>query len=98
MSIVGVKKICREMFGDSKGVISLGHVLTGIFGLSALSWIFHVLIAAHGSVSVLISMPWTGISGFVLGPYGTNKLAAMAQSFSQNPVATSAPPAVPSQQ
>jgi len=35
----GTKKICREMFGDSKGVISLGHVLTALFGVSAIVWI-----------------------------------------------------------
>lgn len=92
----GTKKICREMFGDSKGVISLGHSLTGLFGLAAVTWIFHVLIAAHGAVSALSAVPWEGITTFVLAPYGTNKIMTTAQAFSQNPVTGTAQPVIPS--
>ena len=92
MSLVGIKKISREMFGDSKGVISLGHVLTAVFGIAAVAWIKHILITTHALPAL------DGITGFVLAPYGMNKITSAAQAFSQNPVATSAPPVTPSQQ
>ena len=85
----GFKKISREMFGDSKGIISLGHVLTAVFGVAAVVWISHILIVTHALPSL------DGITTFVLAPYGTNKLTNTVQAFSQNPVTTSAPPVVP---
>jgi hypothetical protein len=89
MTRVGVNKICREMFGDSKGVISLGHVMTGLFGLAALIWISKIWWWTHALP------PLDGITGFVVAPYGANKIANAAQAFSQNPVASTAPPVVP---
>ena len=89
MTKVGIYKICREMFGDSKGVISLGHVMTGVFGLAALVWISRILLLTHALP------PLDGITGFVVAPYGANKIATAAQGFSQNPVASTAPPVVP---
>ena len=84
-----VSKISREAFGDSKGVISLGHVLTGVFGLAAIIWITHIVMATHALPAL------DGITGFVVAPYGANKIATAAQAFSQNPVASTAPPVVP---
>jgi hypothetical protein len=89
MTKAGVYKICREMFGDSKGVISLGHVMTGVFGLAAIVWITRILLLTHALP------PLDGITGFVVAPYGANKIANAAQAFSQNPVASTAPPSVP---
>lgn len=77
------------MFGDSKGVISLGHVLTAVFGVAAVVWISHILILTHSLPAL------DGITTFVLAPYGTNKLTNTVQAFSQNPVSTSAPPVLP---
>ena len=89
MTKVGIYKICREMFGDSKGVISLGHVMTGVFGLVAIVWVTRILLLTHALP------PLDGITGFVVAPYGANKIATAAQGFSQNPVASTAPPVVP---
>jgi hypothetical protein len=89
MTKAGVYKICREMFGDSKGVISLGHVMTGVFGLVAIVWVSKIWLWTHALP------PLDGITGFIVAPYGANKIANAAQAFSQNPVASTAPPVVP---
>jgi len=89
MNYAGVKKVSREMFGDSKGVISLGHVMTGVFGLAALVWISRILLLTHALP------PLDGITGFVVAPYGANKIATAAQGFSQNPVTSTALPVMP---
>ena len=89
MNYAGVKKVSREMFVDSKGVISLGHVLTALFGVAAIVWISHILLRTHALP------PLDGITTFVLAPYGTNKIMSAAQAFSPNPVSTTAPPALP---
>jgi hypothetical protein len=89
MNAAGVKKISREMFGDSKGVISLGHVMTAVFGIAAIVWVSRILILTHGLPAL------DGITAFVIGPYSANKIATAAQSFSQNPVTPTAPAAVP---
>jgi hypothetical protein len=89
MSVAGIKKISREAFGDSKGVISLGHVMSAVFGVAAIIWVSRILILTHGLPAL------DGITAFVIGPYSANKIATVAQSFSQNPVTPTAPAAVP---
>lgn len=89
MTKAGFYKICREIFGDAKGVISWGHVASSVALFAAIVWISRVLYLTHALPAL------DGVTGFVVAPYSANKIASAAQAFSQNPVATSAPPVVP---
>ena len=82
MNLSGFKKICREIFGDSRGVISWGHVASTVALFAAIGWVSYILFKDPGHHLPALD----GITGFVVAPYSANKLASAAQSFSQNPI------------
>lgn len=77
-----VAKLLREIHSEpgTNGTLSWGRVASSFALVSAVVWVSRLLILTHGLPAL------DGITGFVLGPYGANKAATAAQSFSQNPV------------
>jgi len=80
MSIVDVKKILREIHSDANGQLSWGRTASTFALVAGIAWISRLVFMTH----TLPAMD--GITAFVVGPYGANKVAGAAQSFSQNPV------------
>lgn len=77
-----VTKVVREIHSEpgTNGTLSWGRVASSLFGIAALAWVSRILYLTHGLPAM------DGITGFVLGPYGANKVATAAQAYSQNPV------------
>ncbi len=96
ISTAGIKRVVREIMSEPNGgTLSWGRVASSVALVAAIVWITRVLILTH-SIPAL-----DGITGFVLGPYGANKVVTAAQAFSSSPVNVSvamppapAPPAV----
>jgi hypothetical protein len=94
MTVAGFKKIVREIFSEPgpNGTLSWGRIASSVALLAAIVWVSRILFLTHGLPAL------DGVTGFVLGPYGANKIGAAAQSFSQNPVTQSvviAPSVIP---
>jgi hypothetical protein len=77
-----VTKVVRETLSEpgTNGTLSWGRVASSVFGLATLVWVSRILYMTHGLPAM------DGITTFVLGPYGANKIATAAQAYSQNPV------------
>lgn len=75
-------KTIREIHCEpgTNGTLSWGRVASSFALVSAVVWVTRILFLTHSLPAL------DGITGFVLGPYGANKVATAAQGFSQNPV------------
>jgi hypothetical protein len=82
------KKILREVLSEPGGGLSWGRVASAISLLASLVWVSHIILHTHAMPDL------TGTTALVVGPYAAGKVAAAAQSFSDNPVTTT-PAAVP---
>lgn len=90
MTIAGIKKILREVLSEpGNGTLSWGRIASTVTLFAALVWVSYILYHT-GTVPAL-----DGITGFMLAPYGANKLGTAAQAFSNNPVNSAPPPPVP---
>ena len=81
------KKLIRELFSEPTGTLSWGRVASAVSLLAAIAWVTKVLLVSH------VIPELSGITTFVLAPYGANKVATAVQAFSSNP--TGSTPVVP---
>lgn len=70
-----MKKIFREIFSEPSGMLSWGRVASAIALVAGLGWVTHIVISTHSLPAL------DGITAFVLGPYGANKVATAVQAF-----------------
>jgi hypothetical protein len=82
MTLAGFKKIIREIFSEPgpNGTLSWGRVAATITLFAAITWVTRIVLLTHALPDL------SGATAFGLSPYVANKGAALAQSFSQNPV------------
>ena len=80
MNFSGVNKVVREIMSEPgpNGTLSWGRVASSVLLLAAIVWVSHILFRTHQLPAL------DGITGFVLAPYGSNKVATAVQSFSQH--------------
>jgi hypothetical protein len=78
MNLEGIKKVLREIMSEpgANGTLSWGRVASTVSLLAAIVWVSHILIHTHALPAL------DGITGFIVAPYGSNKLATAAQAFS----------------
>jgi hypothetical protein len=74
-----IKKHAYEILSEPGGSLSWGRCASTVSLLASIAWVSHLIIHT-GQLPAL-----DGITGFVIGPYGANKLGTAVQSFSQNP-------------
>jgi len=89
MNLAKIKAVIREVYSEPNGGgLSWGRVAASFTVIAAIGWITRILLLTHA-----LPADMTGIAAFAVSPYGANKIATAAQSFSPNPVA--GPPAIP---
>jgi hypothetical protein len=74
------KKIIREILSEPTGTLSWGRIASTTALVAAIAWVTRLVLTTHAMPDL------TGISTFVVAPYGANKVATAVQSFSNNPV------------
>jgi hypothetical protein len=80
------KKLAEIHNEPGTGTLSWGRVASSAAFLCSVVWVSWVM--AH-TFSI---PPLDGITAFIAGPYTANKLGAMGQAFSKNPVASQGMP------
>ena len=87
MSLAGVRKVIREIHSEpNNGTLSWGRcTATGAFIVASVA-ILHSVFHSHSAAGIA----WADAGGFIAAPYAVNRVATAVQSFSQNPVTSSA--------
>lgn len=67
----------REIFSEPgpDGTLSWGRVASAVSLVAAISWVTHIVIKTHTLPAL------DGATGFIVGPYASNKIATAAQAF-----------------
>jgi hypothetical protein len=92
MSFDKIKKVFREIMSEPgpNGTLSWGRVASSVCLLASVVWASHIVFTTHAFPA------FDGITGFVVAPYGANKVATAAQAFS-NPAPSPTPSLAPTQ-
>jgi hypothetical protein len=75
-----MNKLVKEIFSEPTGTLSWGRIASSVALVAAVAWVTRLVLVTHALPDL------SGITGFVIGPYGVNKVATAMQSFSNNPV------------
>lgn len=81
MFFAKIKVVLREIFSEPNGGgLSWGRCASTLALIIASVWVTRLVILTHSLPAL------DGITGFIVAPYGANKIGTAVQSFSQNPV------------